>query len=210
MAGDEKVLRICVDLNVWVRHVLSVGRGRTDTASGVIVRSVQAGRAALGPLQLIVSHTMLSRLADVLVRKGVEPGDADAYVTGIANFARRGPALEPPHVVLGGGIEPTAESRQRCYDPYDPKVVPPRIDDEDGRVLDTVVAGRAHVLATMNFADFRGDHDEIVEDGFIHVRATADHRFLIMHADRVAQWLRTGTFPSPKKIPDIDPLKGFP
>lgn len=162
----------------------------------------------LGPIQLVVSHTMLSRLADVLVGKGMELGDAQAYVAGIANFARRGPALEPPHGILGG-VEPTLEFREPRYDPYDPNITPRRRDDEDGRVLDTAIAGRAHVLATMNLADFRSHHDEIVEDGYIHVRPVADHRLLIMHGDRVAQWLRTGTFPSPNPSPGINPFNGL-
>jgi hypothetical protein len=51
------------------------------------------------------------------------------------------------------------------YDAYDPAVVPARADDGDGRVLDTAVAGRAHVLATYNFADFQTPNTEVLEPG---------------------------------------------
>jgi hypothetical protein len=146
----------------------------------MIARSVSLGRTAFWPLQLVASSTMTTRLADVLIRKGVAEGDADAYANGILNFARYRPSLESPFVVLGGGVEPTADSKSRQYNPYDPTALPERMDDEDGRVLDTALAGRAHVLATLNFDDFRNHHDEIIEDGFIHVRNVASHRLQIM------------------------------
>lgn len=196
MAEADRILRICVDLNIWVCHVLSAARGgRSEAAAGAMLRAVRTGRSAAGPIQLIVSHTMLLRLADVLIRKGAEAGDVHAYVQGILNIACRGPSLDAPYVVLGGGVEPTEEARPRRYDPYDPGDTPQRMDDEDGRVLDTAIAGRAHVLATLNFNDFRSHHDQVIEPGFIHVRAAAHHRLLLMHADRVAQWLRTGVHP---------------
>jgi hypothetical protein len=199
MEGETRVLRICVDLNIWVANFLSrIRGGQRNSASNMIVRSVMLGRTSFWPLQLIVSPTMTNRLADVLVRRGVEMGDATAYADGILNFARRGPCLEQPLVVLGGGVEPTNESKTPSYNPYDPAILPKRMDDEDGRVLDTALAGRADLLATLNFDDFRSHHDEIIEDGFIHVRNTAHHKLLIMQGTRVAEWFRTGQFPGPK------------
>jgi hypothetical protein len=197
---DSRPLRVCVDLNVWVADFLATVRGGRATASTAIVRAVQYGRSVAGPVQLIVSLTMVSRLSDVLVRKGTSPSDADQYTEQILNFARRGPAMECPHLVIAGGVQPTAESKPWFYDPYDMNIAPPRADDEDGRVLDTALAGRADVLATLNFRDFRYHQDEVIERDRIHVRVTGDHSLLVMHADRVAEWFRTGKFPGPAPV----------
>ena len=160
-SAPPRAIRLCVDLNVWVRHMLGVRKDavRAAAAHAIIVAATKTGRCAAGPVQLpvqlIVSHAMLSRLEDVLVRLQFQPGDASAFCSAIGAFARRGPYGLAPHLILGGGTSPSAESRMPVYDAYDPGIVPPRADDEDGRVLDTAVAGRAHILATYNCADFQ-------------------------------------------------------
>lgn len=199
MAEGEpgQAIRLCVDLNVWVRHLLAVraGASRTGAAHTTIVDAIRTGRCAAGGVQLIVSHTMLSRLEDVLVRLQFQPGDASAFCSLIGAFARRGPYGIAPHLVLGGGTTPSTESRMPAYDPYDPAVLPPRSDDEDGRVLDTAVAGRADLLATYNFADFQTPNAEVLEPGQLQVLRTAGHNVLIANANRAAAILRTGRFP---------------
>jgi hypothetical protein len=190
---DGQVVGLCVDLNVWVRYLLAVRNGRTrQTASHTIVEAARDGRSAAGPVQLIVSHTMLSRLEDVLIRLGFPSGDASAFCSLIGAFARRGPHGVAPHLVLGGGTSSTAESLMPAYNPYDPSIVPPRDDDEDGRVLDTAVAGRAHILATYNFADFESPNTVVLDPGRVQVFQAAHHSVLIMHADQVAQYFATG------------------
>lgn len=193
----ERAIRLCLDLNVWVRHLLAVraGTSRSGSAHATIVAAVRTGHCAAGGVQLIVSHAMLSRLEDVLARLQFQSGDASAFCSLIGAFARRGPYGTAPHLVLGGGTVPSAESRMPVYDPYDPAVVPPRADDEDGRVLDTAVAGRAHLLATYNLADFQTPSTEVLESGrLLHLR-TAGHSVLIAEANRAADILRTGRFP---------------
>jgi hypothetical protein len=193
LPGDGQVIGLCVDLNVWVRYLLAVRSGTTrQTSAYAIVEVARSGRCAAGPVQLVVSHTMLSRLEDVLVRLGFPSGDASAFCSLIGAFARRGPHGVAPHLVLGGGTSPTAESRMPVYNPYDPSTVPPRGDDEDGRVLDTAVAGRAHILATYNFADFESANTVVLEPGRVQVFQATHHGVLIMHAPVVAQYLRTG------------------
>jgi hypothetical protein len=164
----------------------------------VIVEAVRAGRCAAGPVQLVVSHTMLSRLADVLVRLGFQAGDASAFCSLIGAFARRGPYGTAPHLVLGGGAAPTAESLMPVYNPYDPADVPPRADDEDGRVLDTAIASRAHILATFNFDAFKTPGTDVLEAGELQIYSAAHHTVLIAHGNRVAEFLRTGQFPTPR------------
>lgn len=193
LPGEGQVISLCVDLNVWVKYLLGVrGGNKRQSAAQTIVEAARSGRCAAGPVQLVVSHTMLSRLEDVLVRLGFPTGDASAFCSVIGAFTRRGPYGISPHIVLGGGTSPTAESRMPVYNPYDPSIVPPRADDEDGRVLDTAIAGRAHILATYNFADFESPNTAVLEPRRVQVFQAAHHSVLIMHADRVADYLRTG------------------
>ncbi|MFL5283681.1 MAG: hypothetical protein ACJ8AW_22510 [Rhodopila sp.] len=79
------------------------------------------------------------------------------------------------------------------YDPYDPAVAPPGGDDEDGQVPDTAIAGRAAILATFNFDDFCTPNVDIIEPGRMMTFRAAHHTVLIAHANRVTEFLRTGT-----------------
>jgi hypothetical protein len=193
LPSGGQTISLCVDLNVWVRYLLGSRSGTTSLSHATtIVEAAQSGRSAAGPVQLVVSHTMLSRLEDVLVRLGFPSGDASVFCSLIGSFARRGPQREAPHLVLGGGTSPTAESRMPAYDPYDPSIVPPRSDDEDGRVLDTAIAGRANILATYNFNDFTSANTVLLEPGRIQVFRAARHSVFIIHASWVARLLATG------------------
>ena len=199
-SGDPQIIGLCVDLNVWVRHLLGIREGRERmTASHAIVEAAQTGRAACGPVQLVVSHAMLSRLEDVLVRLGFAPSDSAVFCSLIGAFARRGPYGVPPHLVLGGGTASTAEARMPVYDPYDASIVPQRADDEDGRVLDTAIAGRAHILATYNFKDFQSPNTVLLTPGQVQVHRSAHHDVFIMHTPFVAHYLRTGELPASMK-----------
>jgi hypothetical protein len=188
-------LRLCVDLNIWYAWYLAEANGRSGTVVQKIIEVVQDGRSIAGPVQLIVSHTMLSRMVDVLIRKGASAESAHRFSRLIANFASLGPCLEYPHVVLGGGFEPTREAISQSYDPYDPNHMPSRIDNEDGRVLDTAIGGHAHALVTNNFKDFRYHQDSIIESGSVRIRRTAGGFLYVLKPAPMLDWLRTGMAP---------------
>lgn len=195
MAEPARPFRLCVDLNVWMAWVLSRAKGRRDTAAHVIAEAIEEGRSALGPIQLIVSHVMLSRLVDAMIREGFAGERAHRNARLIGMLATLGPSGQAPHLVLGGGVAPTRDAIPLRYDPYDVAVVPTPVDREDGRVLDTALAGCADALVTSNIRDFRDHHDEIVAEGRIHIRRTADHRLIIIRTREMAAWLRTGIAP---------------
>src|ERR1700733_14349447 len=111
--AQGQAIRLCVDLNVWVRYLLAMRKGvvHPDAAHAIIVDAAKTGRCGTGPVQLVVSHTVLSRLEDVLVRSQFQPGDASAFCSLIGAFSRRGPYGIAPHLVLGGGTSPSAERR---------------------------------------------------------------------------------------------------
>jgi predicted nucleic acid-binding protein len=131
------MLRLCLDVNVWVSHYLAAAR-RPDlaTASGGLVRIALAGVCRVGPVQLIVSHAMLDTLTFVLRRIPVTAPFADMARDQIEAAAAGGGLTEPPSIILGG----TA-----AY---------PLLDREDAGVLDAAMAGRADLLVTSNIADF--------------------------------------------------------
>lgn len=195
MLSPAAHLRLCVDLNIWYAWYLAEANGRSGTVVQKIIEIVQDGRSTAGPVQLIVSHTMLSRMMDVLVRKGASVESAHRFSRLISNIAALGPSLEYPHVILGGGFEPTRDAISQSYDPYDPNHVPSRIDNEDGRVLDTAIGGNAHALVTNNFKDFRYHQDSIIEADSIRIRRTAGGHLYVLKPAPMLDWLRTGSAP---------------
>jgi predicted nucleic acid-binding protein len=190
-------LRLCVDLNVWIGAFIADAKGVGGTASQAVVEAVRDGRAAVGPVQLVVSHAMLTRLLDVLSRHGATERTASLFVAAIESFALLGPAGEAAHVVLGGGVLATRDARMTMYDPYDPAASPKPSDREDGRVLDAAVAGRADALVTANLKDFVEPGDEIVVPGRVAIKRLATGPLVCLRPQEMAAWLRTGRAPAP-------------
>lgn len=167
------VIRLCLDLNIWVSDFLAQARGRRGSSSTWLVNAVRDGRCPAGRLQLVVSAGMLDRLALVLARDyPVTEAQARRLAEAIGRTAADGPAAEDPHLVLGGtGVLPIR-------------------DEEDRGVLETAVAGRANLLATANLKDFtlgetRGEDWRLYQP-------LGRGPLLICHPDRLARILRTG------------------
>ena len=97
--------------------------------------------------------------------------------------------------LLGGGFEPTRDAIMPLYDAYDPGTVPDRADVEDGRVLDTAVAGRADALVTYNIPDFISPGDRTLVAGDAYARRTAAREIIIVRPRYMADWLLTGQRP---------------
>ncbi len=126
------MLRLCLDLNVFVADLLAEAAGRPATAARRLVGAAAAGRCALGPIQLVVSLGMLDRFEDVLARKlAVDAAAGRERRELIAAFASLGPAGGPSLTLGGTGTMPL-------------------VDAEDDHVLD----GRADWLVTANLRDF--------------------------------------------------------
>jgi predicted nucleic acid-binding protein len=129
------VLRLALDVNVWVNHYLSLSKGRQGSAAQRLVHATFDGHCRLGPIQPIISHVMLDTLRAVLVRVGLPDGLAEAARNAVESSAIGGIIGESPYVVFGGGVQPIR-------------------DAEDGGVLETAIAGNTDLLITHNIKDF--------------------------------------------------------
>lgn len=194
MSNSETVpprplLRLCLDLNVFVADLLSRrlahdGKG----AAGYLVEAVRRSVCPVGPVQLVISHGMLDRLWSVLVEQlGTDHSIAQRVTDALAAMAANGPSWTPPHIVLGGvGVLPLR-------------------DAEDRGVLETALAGRAHVLATSNLRDFVGGFGkgfcEVLSPGqALLYRPPRREPLIIARPALVARWLRFGMFPSEEAV----------
>ena len=157
MIGPGEVWRLCLDLNVWYAAYRADSLGHEGTAAQTLVRVARLGHCALGPTQIVISWGMLDRLRTALEENlRPAPAELDAQIDNIVMFARPGAAGHAPFILLGGtGLMPLR-------------------DAEDAHVLDTAVAGDAHVLATFNFKDFVSYRTRIVEPGRIAVHQVRD------------------------------------
>ncbi len=173
------LLRLCLDLNVWVADFLSTRRGRQGGSSPWLADAVRTGACQAGPLQLVVSLGMLDRLALVLTREfQVEVDAAETLVRAIGGVASFGPAGDHPHALVGGGVYPLR-------------------DEEDRHVLEVAIAGKADLLVTANMADFDMADVLKVGDG-TRIRLyprPSQTTLIIAHPDQARDWLRSGVQP---------------
>ncbi len=132
------MLRLCLDVNVWVAHYLAAVQ-RPDSApsaAGVLARVALTRTCPLGPVQLVISYAMLDTLEFVLRRMHVTAPFAEMACDQIVAAAGRGFLPEPPSIILGG----TASY--------------PLLDAEDAGVLNAAIVGAADLLVTGNIGDF--------------------------------------------------------
>jgi hypothetical protein len=178
---SARLVRLCLDLNVWVAAFLTKYRDRRAGSSAFLVEAVRSRHSTAGPVQLVVSVGMLERLRIVLIREFAVSSDAAAAVTaGIEVMASTGPAGDHPYLLLGGtGVMPLR-------------------DEEDRHVLEVAVAAQADLLATANLSDFAGANFEPLRDwaGATVYRPMVGSALVIAHPDNVAAWLRSGTIPT--------------
>jgi predicted nucleic acid-binding protein len=176
------MLRLCLDLNIWVAALLADRKGRTNTGSQYLVEIVRSGSSPIGAVNLIISLGMLDELKSVIVEHlGLNIETANAYVSAIEEYAKLGAQL-----TLGG----TGIIGLR--------------DIEDAHVLETAIAGRADFLVTANFKDFIVDQDTKIEIPDRHaVYYSSAHSLQIVHPYLILEWIKRGDLP---KIPPQYPL----
>ncbi len=171
-------LRLCLDLNIWCAALLADFKGRQDTSCQYLVRIVREGTCDLGTVQLIISWGMLNRLRLVLEKNlGITPTVADLYIDAIRGYASLEAVGVFPQLTLGG----TGIIALR--------------DQEDAHVLETALAGRANLLVTANFRDFRAKDTRILIPERHGIYVAPSHRFEIVHPYLMMEWLKSGQIP---------------
>jgi hypothetical protein len=166
------LLRVCLDLNIWIGAFLAEKANRADTAAQALVSAVREGRSPHGAVALVISYGMIFRLKTVLLRLTGDMAAADRIPTIIAELAEQGPSL-----TLGGvGVLPMD-------------------DHEDRHVLETALAGRADILVTHNLGDFIGGDVRELLPGRWYGATHSAHRLLIAHTYDGAAWIRGDGLP---------------
>ncbi len=161
------MLRIVLDVNLWVAGFIATARGRYGTSSQSLVTSAIAGQCRLGSLVSCLSFPMLDALQYVLEGDfGIPPHLADS-ARSFAETAGSQPL--PPLAVLGGGVLPLA-------------------DVEDLDVLETALAARADMLVTGNMRDFVPGPRARIDAEIVRTALGAADVLLVRHA-RVPQGL---------------------
>ncbi|MBX3482380.1 PIN domain-containing protein [Phenylobacterium sp.] len=167
------MLRLCLDLNVWVGAFLAEKYGRQDTAAQSLVEAIRLGQSPRGPVALVISWGMLFRLNAVILRLTGDQAVADRLMGIIATLARDGPS---PTV---GGVG-----------------VLPLDDEEDRHVLETALTGEADLLVTQNLNDFiQGDVDRLDDGHWYGLSRDPPRKLLIAHTYGAAAWLRGEPWP---------------
>ena len=172
------ILRICLDLNIWCAALLADWKSKQNTACQHLVRLVREGHYLNYSTQLIISWGMLNRLRKVLVEDWrVSIATAELYLDTLVAYAQLGAMGQDPQLTLGGtGVIPLH-------------------DAEDAHVLETAIAGRAHVLVTANFRDFRFKDIEIIEPDRHGFYQRGDWAIAVVHPYQMMEWIRTDTLP---------------
>jgi hypothetical protein len=185
---SRSVLHLCLDLNVWCAAFLADRKGVAGTASQTLVAAARGGSSGSVPVQLVVSWGMLTRLRKVFeVDWCVSRPTTDTVIEAIAGYARLGPLGMAPHLTLGGtGLLPMR-------------------DEEDAHVVETALAGGAHLLVTANFDDFIECKGRVLETGRIALVETAAARLVVAHPFPAALWLREGIFPDAETVLRLTP-----
>lgn len=179
MILSNNLIRLCLDLNIWCASLLSDRKGKKNSSSQSLVAIISQGYCEIGLVQLIISWGMINRLHSVLEEQlNIPTSFIDSYLSAIVSYAQLGPVYASPQLTLGGT-----------------GVVAIR-DEEDAHVLDTVLAGKADILITVNFKDFISSDTSIIQVNRHLIYTAPNHTFHIIHPDLMMQWLRQGNIPN--------------
>ncbi len=158
--GDQRVLRLALDMNVLVADLLAARKGRRGTASAMLVAAIRDGTCSAGPVQLVTSLPIIENCANVL-RRHFEYSLSEAAEKAwlLEQYTMEGPMPDHPTVTVGAGYIPfeTESDLRQALVAFASEADAGKLFDEvrdDGYVLETALAGRADILVTANIDDF--------------------------------------------------------
>ena len=135
-APKPAAIRVCLDVNVWIAHLLAIQNSRVGGSASGLVRIVHDMTCAAGPVQLVISWEMLGTLEAVLARLEFDPQSISDNTAALIGIMKAGPLRFDPHLLPEGG---------RSL---------PMKDMEDAGVLASAIAARADLLIADNLDDF--------------------------------------------------------
>ena len=110
---DERVIRLAVDINVFVADILSSRPQGRASASTRIVEAVREGRCRPAPSNSWPRLPMIEDFADVFRRRlGYSRSDADEKAWLLEQYALDGPMPSKPYVSVGSSYIPFETEEQ--------------------------------------------------------------------------------------------------
>ncbi len=135
-APKPAAIRVCLDVNIWIAHLLAIQNSRVGGSASGLVRIVRDMTCAAGPVQLVMSWEMLGTLEGVLARLKFDPQGISANTAALVGIMKAGSLRFDPYLLPEGG---------RSL---------PMKDIEDAGVLASAIAARVDLLITDNLDDF--------------------------------------------------------
>jgi predicted nucleic acid-binding protein len=193
-----EILRVSLDVNIWIAHLLAMQNGRKGGAATAIVSIVGNMASAAGPIQLIMSWEMIATLEDVLSRLDFDPQTISDFISSLILLMKSGPEGFDPHLLPESG----GHLGMR--------------DEEDAGVLASAIIARVDLLVTNNLADFEIKDSERVETRKISLRGQRSRQLfaviyerndgvgiVVAHPIDALEWLTEGVRPSPEIVKNL-------
>jgi predicted nucleic acid-binding protein len=102
-APRPAAIRVCLDVNVWIAHLLAIRNNRAGGSASGLVRIVRDMICAAGPVQLVISWEMLGTLEGVLARLKFDPQSISDNTAALVGIMKAGPLRFDPHLLPEGG-----------------------------------------------------------------------------------------------------------
>lgn len=205
---SERVIRLTLDINVFIADILSTDIGRRNTAASFLVEAVRSGTSPAGPVQLVTSLPIIENYANVLSRRlGYDAAAAEERAWILQQYAREGPTPDDPYLSVGSGyipFETEAEWRRSIANHLGRSEADKLFHEiqDDRYVLETALGGRADVLATADVAGFAKGPAIQFERNDVLLFPCADRALVIGSPRFVVYWLSQGIVPDAGFITD--------
>ncbi len=205
---SERVIRLALDINVFIADILSTHIGRRNTAASFLVEAVRTGTSPAGPVQLVTSLPIIENYANVLTRRfGYDAGAAEERAWILQQYARQGPTPDDPYLSVGSGYIPfeTEEECRRSMTNHLGRLEADKLFYEiqdDRYVLETALVGRADILATADVAGFAKGPAIQFERNDVLLFPFANRGLVIASPRFVVYWLSQAVVPDAQCIAD--------
>jgi predicted nucleic acid-binding protein len=205
---SERVIRLTLDINVFIADILSTEVGRRNTAASFLVEAVRAGTSSAGPVQLVTSLPIIENYANVLSRRlGYDAAAAEERAWILQQYALDGPMPDHPYLSIGSGYIPfeTEEEWRRSIGNHLGRSVADKLFHEiqdDRYVLETALVGRADILATADVAGFARGSAVQFERNDVLLFPFADRALVIASPRFVVYWMSQAVVPDAHFIAD--------